>query len=96
MEFKFKEKRNVAVYTLRQIFDFNKPILLVSHNIEDGAWQFLTGEAASIEDAMIVGLDEIVKHDQSLNELFDLPKGWEAKRKYIGGKWARKQQERRE
>lgn len=93
MEFRFEEKRNVAVFTLKQIIHSNKPILFVSHNIEDGAWQFLTGKTTSVDDAVVVGLEEIVKHDQSLKELFDLPEGWEATRKSISENWERKQQD---
>ena len=92
MEFRFNEKRNVAVFTLKQIIHSNKPILFVSHNNEDGAWQFLTGENVSVSDVMIVGIEEIVEHDPTLNELFDLPEGWEATRKSVGRKWERKQQ----
>jgi hypothetical protein len=91
MEFRFTEKRNVAVFTLRQIIHSNKPILFVSHEIEDGAWQFLTGEVVSESDLMIVELEEILEHDQTLNALFDLPEGWEATRNSINEKWIRKQ-----
>ena len=42
---------------------------------------------------MIVSLDEIVEHNQTLNKLFDLPEGWKATRNSISGKWERRQRE---
>lgn len=90
MEFKFYEKPNVAVFTLKEIIKLNKPILFVSHDFEDGSWQFLTGRIVNDNDIMIVGLEEIVKHDPTLNELFDLPEGWLATRNSINENWIRK------
>jgi len=88
-EFRFNEERNVAVFTVKQIFQENKPVLFVCHDEEDGAWQFLTGEAVEEKDSMIVALDEIVAHDQTLNEVFDLPEGYFAVREFIGDVWIR-------
>ena len=69
-DFKFR-KRNVAVFTLKQIFYDNIPILYVCHEEEDGAWQFLTGEPVEEKDSMIVALEEILEHDPTINELYD-------------------------
>ena len=37
----FDDSPNVAVITTRQVTEDNAPILLVSHDEEDGGWQFL-------------------------------------------------------
>ena len=85
----FDEPRNVATLTVRQILHGGRPILLVAHAEDDGTWQFLTGGDFSVEDAMLVGLDEIVAHDPTVSEIADLPLGWVAHRERIGGPWRR-------
>ena len=87
-EFKFDEKRNVAVFTVKQIFKENRQILYVTHDEEDGAWQFLPGEPVEARDVMIVCLEEVVIHDPTINELHKLPMGHYAERKFIGDKWS--------
>ncbi len=84
----FADPKNVAVFTTTQILRSGQPILRVSHDEEDGAWQFHTG-AAQVEtkDLMIVALEEIVEHDRSICELADLPFGWFAERDGIGDSW---------
>lgn len=84
--FRFDEAKNVAVFTVKQIFQ-GKPILYVCHDDEDGAWQFLIGEPVEEKDIMVVALEEIVNHDPTLNELFNLPTGYCAIRKFVGDKW---------
>ena len=92
-DFKFHDGRNVAVFTVKQIFKENNPILYVSHDEEDRTWQFLTDETVEIKDAMIVSLEEIVVLDPTVNELYDLPMGHYAERKFIGDNWVRKTKE---
>ena len=43
----FDNLPNVAVITTRQVTKDNAPILLVSHDEEDGGWQFLPGGPVS-------------------------------------------------
>jgi len=89
LEFKFFEKRNLAVFVAKQIFKDDKPILHVSHDSEEGDWQFLTGDTVTNEDIMIVSLEQVVKHAPTINELFNLPRGQFATRDIPGGKWLR-------
>jgi hypothetical protein len=89
-DFKFNEKRNVAVFTVKQIFKERKPILYVCHDEEDEAWQFLPGELVEEKDAMVVTLEEVIEHDPTINELHDLPMGYYAERKFVGDKWQKK------
>ncbi len=84
-EWPFADPKNVAVFTTKQVMRLGQPILHVSHDEDDGAWQFHTGvEQLSENDAMIVALSEIVEHDQSISELADLPCGWFADRDAVG------------
>ena len=86
-DFKFNEPKNLTTYTTRQWLEENKPILRVFHD-NDGDWQFLTDDQMP-EDIRIVALEELIKNDYTLNEVFDLDYGEEAERDFIGAKWKR-------
>jgi len=91
-EWPFADPKNVAVFTTTQVMRLRQPVLHVSHDDEDGAWQFHTGaQQVSAGDAMIVALSEMVEHDPTICELADLPCGWFAERESIGGSWKRMQ-----
>ena len=86
-DFKFNEPRNLSTFTTQQWIEEQKPILRVVHD-NDGYWQFLT-EAPMPEDLKLVALEELVKQDKTLNAVFDLDYGEEAKREFVGGQWTR-------
>jgi hypothetical protein len=86
-DFKFREIKNVAVFTTRQWLEEKKPILRVVHD-EDGDWQFLTGDQMP-EDVKIVALEQMTLYDPTLNDVFNLDYGEEAERNFIGDKWIR-------
>ena len=86
-DFKFREAKNLATFTTRQWIEQRKPILRVIHDT-DGDWQFLTGDQMP-DDIKIVALEQLVLHDKTLNEIFDLEYGEEAEREVIGGHWTR-------
>jgi hypothetical protein len=86
---RFSDPENVATITVRQVVHDREPILLVSHDADDGGWQFLTGGTFQTADAMVVALREIVKLDPSVAELADLPEGWQATRRFVGDAWVR-------
>ena len=89
-EWPFADPKNVAVFTTTQVIRLRQPVLHVSHDDEDGAWQFHAGaQQVSAGDAMIVALCEMVEHDPTLCELADLPCGWFAERESIGSPWKR-------
>ena len=86
----FADPKNVAVFTTTQVVHDGRPVLYVSHDLDDGAWQFHTGdEAVSVKDAMVVALSKMIDIDPSLRELHDLPFGWIARRNAIGIEWVR-------
>ncbi len=86
-DFKFSEPKNLTTFTTRSWLEEQKPILRVVHD-NDGDWQFLTGDQMP-EDIKIVALEEIIKRDNTLNEVFDLEYGEEAERDFIGGQWTK-------
>ena len=85
MNFKFREDKNLGVFTTKQFLSENKPIVRVTHD-EDGDWQFLTNEA-ELKDAKIVSLEFIIGKDKTLNEVFRLDYGESAERDFVGGDW---------
>jgi len=83
----FEDPPNVAVFTTTHVIRAGRPILYVSHDAEDGAWQFHSGDACSEADATVVALEEIVELDSSIAGLANLPLGWCATRKSQGSAW---------
>ena len=86
----FDDPENVATMTVRQITHGGQPILLVSHDADDGMWQFLTGGPVEMADAMVVSLREVYRIDPSIAGVADLPPGWQAWRSAAGQPWQRR------
>ncbi|NDV59731.1 DUF4262 domain-containing protein [Bacteroides sp. 519] len=84
-DFKFYEERNLGVYTTKQAFE-GEPILFVYHN-KDGNWQFHTTSEPNTDDAQLVCLEEIIKLDPSINEVYHLQYGWRAWRESSNAEW---------
>ena len=73
-----------------RILDGEDWIHFVTHDEEDGAWQFLPSRGqASMEEAAVVGLKRMVEIDPRINELADLPLGWHAWRGNKNDPWTR-------
>lgn len=84
-DFKFREPKNLGVFTTRQWLDLHQPILNVVHD-KNGDWQFLTGDQLP-DDIRLVALEQLVISDSSLNEAFDLNFGRSLDRAFIGDPW---------
>lgn len=85
---RFSEPGNTSVYTTIHVMKEGSVITLVSHEL-DGDWQFMGDEP--IDDysqiAMLVSLDDIVRHDKSVLEVSDLPLGYKATRNNKSEDW---------
>ena len=88
-EWPFSDPPDAATLTLRQITDHGKPILHVSHDADDGMWQFLDGDEVSMDDAVVVLLENVVALDPTVADLADLPIGWQATRISVSEPWQR-------
>jgi len=86
-EFKFREAKNLGIFTTRQWLELDKPILRVVHDI-DGDWQFLTGDQMP-DDIRLVTLEQVVLKDTTLNKVFDLDYGCSLEREFVGGEWTK-------
>jgi hypothetical protein len=85
--FKFREAKDLGIFTTRQWLELDHPILTVVHDT-DGDWQFLTGDQMP-EDIRLVALEQMVLRDPTLNEAFDLDYGYSLDREFVGGEWTR-------
>ena len=84
-DFKFYEDRNLGVFTTQETLD-GKPILWVYHN-DDGDWQFHSEENPNLDNAKLVSLENIVKLDPTLNEIYYLNFGQSATRETSKSEW---------
>ena len=86
-EYKFEENQNTACLTCGHVLDGNADILFVSHDEDDGGWQFLCGNEHTEDDARVVGLGEIVSLHPEMNYLFEMPLGVCAERNDSSSEW---------
>lgn len=86
----FADPRNTAVITLKSITMGGSPILRVTHDAEDGMWQFLDGSTVSEDNSSVVSLEDITRIDPSVMELADLPLGGAAWRSTTNEPWQRR------
>ena len=84
-EFKFLEESNLGVFTTSDVL-VGTPIKYVYHD-EEGDWQFHSKKDPDLSKAKLVCLEELVKMDRTLNEIYYLNYGESAERKSIGDKW---------
>jgi hypothetical protein len=84
----FSDPENVAAICCRHVLE-GSPVLRVTHDEDDGAWQILCGGSHISEDAKVVCLGCMVKRDESLIEIADLPLGWCADREDLASPWVR-------
>lgn len=89
MKYNFLEDKNTMAITTRDIIQGKKDVILVSHDEDDGMWQFLDGDEVDKNSAAIVSLFEMVVVDNTINELFDLPLGGIAYRENKNSEWIR-------
>lgn len=85
----FEKSTDTVAFTTKFVLEDKKVITYVTHEIEDGAWQFFSDD--EFEDfesvAKIVGLNEIMEKDPTLKELINMEPGYIATRKYKGDMW---------
>jgi hypothetical protein len=88
------ESTDGLVFTSRRVMYDGWPILLVTHDTEDEAWQFVNGSGDTDDDMqiMLVHPEHVIELDSSVRELADLPPGWRAWRPEPGAEWTREPQ----
>ncbi|MGO0105743.1 hypothetical protein ACTJ5T_01405 [Streptococcus suis] len=74
----FDDNPHVAVVICKHISEANKPITYISHDLEDGMWQFLCGDIHYIADVQLIALVEILQFGITETLLNQIPYGFEA------------------
>ena len=88
MKFPFYDAPNTATITCCHILENGEPILYVSHDEDDGMWQFLCGKAHETDEAKLVSLKSVFDLDNSVGILKDVPCGYYAERKAQDDEWS--------
>ena len=87
MKFPFDDAPNTMTFICSHILENGENILYVSHDEDDGMWQFLCGNSHEIIDAKLVALEEVFALDNSISKIADMPCGYVATRKNVTSKW---------
>lgn len=85
--FPFEEAPDTAVFTCCHVLSGAEPIRYVSHDEDDGAWQFLCGGDHEESDARIVSLQSIWNMDPAIGALAGMPLGSHACRDDAADSW---------
>ncbi|MGQ0533474.1 MAG: hypothetical protein ACT4OF_12400 [Caulobacteraceae bacterium] len=86
-DWRFSDPQNVAVFVTSRIIQGAAAITYFGHDSDDGAWQF--HDSNSQGDPKVVSLKQVVDLDPSVEELYDLPLGWCARRNHRSSPWTR-------
>jgi hypothetical protein len=91
----FPNPPHTTAFLSKTVYEVAEPVTYVSHDADDGAWQFL-GDSMAEGEPVLVCLHHPIDADQSLKELADLPLGWWAEREAPGMSWQRHKHEPQE
>ncbi|MEH1169334.1 hypothetical protein V6V47_28540 [Micromonospora sp. CPCC 205539] len=70
-----------------ETFARREPVLLISHDADDGIWQLIGATAADGSTGKVRHLHHAVDEDASLIDVLDLPPGSSALREDVGRPW---------
>jgi len=87
MKFPFRDSPNTAVITCAHVLEEDNPIMYITHDEDDGMWQFLCGGLHTEEDARVVSLYEMFACDRSVAEVANMPLGFVAERSEPDTAW---------
>ena len=85
----FQKPGNAVVVTQWVVVNKGLPILAAFHYEGGDQWVFLTDVNPTVDVQVSVTLEDLLRTDNTLKELSDLPAGWKATRERKGGPWTR-------
>jgi hypothetical protein len=88
-DWKFPDDPHTTAYLSKTVDDRTEPVTYVSHDSDDGAWQFLGDLMDGGGGPVVSCLHHPIDNDPTLKELCDLPLGWYATRDKPGDPWQR-------
>ena len=74
----FPDPPETEIFTTRAVIEEGERIKFVTHDAEDGAWQFMHSDKLDVDDVVMVTFRDIIRHDPTLMILAKLPPGWGA------------------
>ena len=86
---RFPDPPHTGVFLSETVHNGTEPVTYVSHDSEDGAWQFMGDTMRDGGGPVISCFHHPIDRDPSLAELADLPLGWYAERPKVGEPWVR-------
>ncbi|MDZ4779868.1 MAG: hypothetical protein SGJ19_06425 [Planctomycetia bacterium] len=90
----FGDSENTAVFTSKKILDGADWVYYVTHDADDGAWQFHPHSGPTPEaEAAVASFKSMLGIDDSIRALANLPLGWHAWRKSKSSPWTRSKME---
>lgn len=87
---KFLDDPHTRVFLSDTVHKGTETVTYVSHDAEDGAWQFLGHSMSDGGGPVTSCFHHPIDRDPSITELADLPLGWYAERDAVGEPWTRK------
>jgi hypothetical protein len=87
---KFPDPPHTGVFLSESVHNGSETVTYVSHDSDDGAWQFLGNSMADGGGPVLSCFHHPIDRDPSLSELADLPLGWCAERTKVGEPWIRR------
>lgn len=88
-QWKFSDPPHTGVFISTAVHRGVETITYVSHDIEDGNWQFHGDSMSGGDPPVYLCFHHVVDGDRSIEELADLPMGWCAGRQAPGFPWIR-------
>jgi len=85
--YKFDDNPNVAVIVCCHVLSGEESVMYVSHDMDDGMWQFLCNKSHTTDDAKIASLQEVLDLDNSINALGHMKCGYFATRNSGNDHW---------
>ncbi|SEG48469.1 protein of unknown function [Bryocella elongata] len=85
----FPDDPHTNSYLTKTVNDGEEPVTYVSHDADDGAWQFLGDKMSDGGGPVLSCLHHPIDKDPTLRQLHDLPHGWYAMRDHVGAPWKR-------
>ncbi|MBE6854217.1 MAG: hypothetical protein E7501_01020 [Ruminococcus sp.] len=84
----FSQRPGMLAFTCTHVMDGEADIRLVTHHFDDGSWEFLCNTPTHTDaEAVIITIGELLKLDDTIEALSDLPVGCCATRSKRGEKW---------
>lgn len=83
----FDQPKDCATIVSRVVMEGKTVITYVSHDEDDGGWQFLDDQTTDVRQAALVSLAGVVEMDPSVLQIADLPPGWIAVRQDAQAVW---------